>query len=200
MLILYWYLSKTNEGVFRKFLQLTLFFGLCSFYWAVPLLGYIYFSGFSDSEIGTATYNVYELIRWVSTNTSLGNIIFGLGDQPWYDSWDGLKYWPEFDGYRRAPYFLISSSIIFYITYLGFKSTQGKTQYFSICYLVMLGLSVGAHFPFEQAYMMLIKYFPFFWIHRAPWQKFYMFTLIFQSVLLFLGINSLLLKPACKKE
>jgi hypothetical protein len=200
MLILYWYLSKTNEGVFKKFLQLTLFYCLCSFYWAAPLLGYIYFSGFGNSEIGAATYNVYELIRWVSTNTSLGNIVFGLGDQPWYDSWDGLKYWPEFDAYRQAPYFLISSSIIFYITYVGFKSTQGNTRYFAICYLTMLGLSVGAHFPFEQAYMALVNYFPYFWIHRAPWQKFYMFTLIFQSVLLFFGINSLLLKPACKKR
>lgn len=200
MLILYWYLSASNERVFRKFLQLTFFYALCSLYWEVPLLGYIYFSGFGDSEIGAATYNVYELIRWVSTNTSLGNIIFGLGDQPWYDSWGGMKYWPEFDGYRRAPYFLISSSIIFYITYVGFKSTQGKTRYFAICYLAMLGLSVGTHFPFEQIYMMLVKYFPYFWIHRAPWQKFYMFALVFQSVLLFFGINSLLLKSVCKKE
>lgn len=181
---------------------------LASSFWELPLANFILKAGYAAGDLGRETYSVDSLLAWVGKETSFLNVFRFFGDIVWFDSWGGERYFPDFIQYQQSPA-LIVASFLLPIIVLGAFLLPGRVRngiipkysaFFGI--LVMLGLffSKGTHEPLGDAYLWMVDHVPFFWIQRAPWQKFALVTLIGYAVLggLFLGAALAWLKEKLK--
>lgn len=162
-------------------------FLLSSAFWVVPLASFIVNSGFLDSSVGETVYNVRALLKWVSTPTGFLNVFRHMGDVVWFDSWGKQAYFPEFLAANQNPFFIITSFIMpaaaFGALLIRRIDLMRRVFPFAVIGLVGLFLSKGSHEPFGDVYEWMMNYIPFFWIHRAPWQKFALMTVFAFSVL-----------------
>ncbi|MDA8665855.1 hypothetical protein N9L52_07670 [Litoricolaceae bacterium] len=180
---------------FRYLARLVLWMGLftcCSLFWILPLAAFIGFN-FNDPSLGATHYSVETLLGWVSDRTSLITVLTGIADAPWLSSWGGMWYWEYGENLRHDVLFSLAASIILFFTLVGLTESIGRNQSrWALIFLLSSFLSMGIHFPFNELYAFLIEYVPGFWIQRAPWQKFAMFSLISQGVLICIGAKKLL--------
>jgi len=181
---------KEYKEAFNSFLYLTSFvlvFFLSSGYWTLTLVRFIFSSGYSDASYGADVYAIEGLLVWTSSVTSFLNVFRLFGDAPWYSGWAGQSYSPEFIPYTRNFILVLLSFILPIIVFIPLTVSRHKKKFlvafFSFLILLGLFLSKGTHSPFGSVFSWLIKNFPLFWIHRAPWQKFSIIVVLGYSVL-----------------
>lgn len=183
-------------GVSRRYLaRLALWMGLftcCSLFWILPLAAFIAFN-FSDPGLSATHYSAESLLGWVSSRTSLVTVLTGVGDAPWLSSWGGMWYWEYGKNLRHDVLFSMAASITLFVTLVGLTESKGRNESrWPLIFLLSTFLSMGIHFPFETLFTFLFEHVPGFWIQRAPWQKFAMFSLISQGILICVGAKKLL--------
>jgi hypothetical protein len=172
----------------KSWLLIGMSFIIGSLFWLTPLISYVVSAGYGDSAVGKDVYEVYSLIDWVSKPLSFDNIFRFYGDVIWHDSWGGQPYFPDFEEYLRSPVLILLSFVIPILVFLPLFIVR-RTQYrffilfFSFIAILSLFLSKGVHSPFGSLYLWLVDNVPMFWIQRAPWQKFALFTSVSYSVL-----------------
>lgn len=177
-----------------------------SMFWLIPLFSYVYSSGYLNSGVGAEVYSVKTLLTWVSSNTSFLQLFRQYGDVAWFDGWGGYLYWPDMMDYTSNPILIFLSFLIVLISLIPLLSSEKIIRKYYViffCYLVILSifLSKGVHPPFGSLYLWLVDNFPFFWVQRAPWQKFGLLLSMSLAVLFGVGIGviSHLLSDACSK-
>ena len=182
---------KKVSWIIRVFATFTLVFLLSSSFWVFALLSFIFQSGYADAAHGTEVYSVLPLLSWVSSNTSLLNVIRLFGDAPWFDSWGKQYYFPEFQYYLNNPLLIIASFVLPALVIYGFIAGSKKNKiisFFSLLMLAGIWFSKGTHNPLGKVFLWMVENVPMFWIHRAPWQK---FTLITTTGIAILGGTAL---------
>jgi len=187
---LYQIKRKEYKEVLNSFLYLTLFvfiFFLTSGYWTLTLLRFIFDSGYADAGYGADVYAIEGLLVWTSSVTSFLNVFRLFGDAPWYSGWGGQSYSPEFLPYTKNFVLILLSFILPIIVFVPLTIYKYRKKFlvafFSFLTLLSLFLSKGTHSPFGDVFGWLIKNFPLFWIHRAPWQKFTIIVVLSYSIL-----------------
>lgn len=158
-------------------------------YWIFPLLSFIFNNSY-HTGVGRNLYEVDKLIEWVSISTDALNVFRLVGDQPWFDGWAGESYYNSFLPFINNGWVVLATCIIpiFAFSTLFIIKTNGRTKSIVIMFVIIsfifLVLSRGTNGPFSVLYKWLIDYIPFFWIQRAPWQKFTIITEFAYGVLL----------------
>ena len=181
------FVLKTKD-LFKSWFLIGLFFIVGGLFWLIPLVSFVVSSGYGDSSVGKEIYDVYSLLNWVSQPLSLDNVFRLYGDVIWHDSWDGEPYFPEFESYLHSPILIFSSFILPIVVFLPLALMR-RTQYwffivfFSFIAVLSILFSKGTHPPFGSIYLWMIDNAPYFWIQRAPWQKFALFTSVSYSIL-----------------
>ena len=165
-----------------------------SAFWLLPLGNFVLASGYGDSGVGMAVYNVKSLLEWVSSVTSFLNVFRFYGDVPWFDGWGGERYFPDFISYSQSLPLIIGSMVIPIIVFAALLMKNGMRQRLDILFFTMMALvglffSKGTHPPWGGVYLWLVENAPFFWIQRAPWQKFAAMTAVCYAVLFGLVIG-----------
>lgn len=183
--------KKITENIFFYLIFIIVFF-LSSSYWAINLLSFIWFAGYTNSAVGQEVYAVDSLLNWTSSITSFTNLFRLYGDVVWFDGWADSLYFPEFVAYLRNPLLIFSSFVlpiaVFYPLLTKIKSYSKHIAFFSLLALLGLFFSKGIHAPFGSLFAWMIDNIPLFWIHRAPWQKFSFMTVTGYSVLGGIGV------------
>jgi len=187
---LYSFKKKEYKRAFNSCLYLMLFvliFFLSSGYWTLTLLRFIFSSGYSDASYGADVYAIEDLLVWTSSTASFSNVFRLFGDSLWYSGWGGQMYSPEFFPYTQNFVLVLLGFVLPIIVFIPLTVTKYKKKFlvafFSFLTLLGLFLSKGTHIPFGNIFSWLIKNFPLFWIHRAPWQKFSIITVLGYAVL-----------------
>ena len=158
-----------------------------SAYWLLPLINFVLKSGYGDAAVGMEVYSVRSLLEWVGSVTSLLNVFRFFGDVPWFDGWGGQRYFPDFIPYQTSTLLMLASMIIPLFVFAGLLVVRGRHRldilFFSTVALLGLFLSKGIHSPAGGVYLWLVENVPFFWIQRAPWQKFGAMSAVSYAVL-----------------
>ena len=182
--------ALANIGFYLVFILVYL---LSSSYWAINLISFIWFAGYTNSSVGQEVYAVDSLLNWTSSITSFTNIFRLYGDVVWFDGWADVKYFPEFSIYLQNPLLIISSFampfLVFYSLLVAKKRHSKHIAFFSLLTILGLFFSKGIHSPFGGTFAWMIDNVPLFWIHRAPWQKFSFITVVGYSVLGGFGVG-----------
>jgi hypothetical protein len=165
-----------------------------SAFWFLPLGNFVLASGYGDSAVGMEVYKVKPLLEWVGSVTSFLNVFRFYGDVPWFDGWGGERYFPDFIPYQQSIPLIIASMVIPIIVFSALLMKKGMQQrldilFFTMMALIGLFLSKGIHPPWGSVYLWLVDNVPFFWIQRAPWQKFAAMTSVCYAVLFGLVIG-----------
>ncbi len=183
-------LNRNYKEIARSFLILFLLsfvFFLSSAYWSFTLLSFIFNAGYSDASVGSAIYSVDSLLNWTSSVTGFLNVFRFFGDVPWFDGWGGESYSPEFLPYTQNIVLILFSFALPVLVFIPLFTKKFKRnfniRFFTLLALIGLFLSKGTHEPFGFVFEWMIKNVPFFWIHRAPWQKFTIITSLSFAVL-----------------
>lgn len=169
---------------------------LVSSYWIFPLYSFINSSGLTSSSFGEEIYNTRDLLAWTSKDTSFFNILRHMGDVVWFDSWGEQPYFPEFLETINNPVLVVFTFLVPFGFIYGIKNIEQELRRpilgIAISVLISLFFAKGLHSPFGVIFDILIKYFPGFWIHRAPWQKFTVLTMLSFSLIGGIGVSKLL--------
>jgi hypothetical protein len=193
------YTKEITKFVYKYIYIITIYL-LASSFWLLPLISFIGNSGYGDASVGISTYNVHSLLNWVGNNTSILNVLKGYGDVVWFDGYNGYPYWPEFNKYKNSIILNIFAILIPVIAFSGlfFKKHFNNKEY--IFYLIFILLSIiavlfskGIHKPFGIFYNVLVDHFPYFWIQRAPWQKFGLMFSMCLSITFGISVGSIYL-------
>jgi hypothetical protein len=158
-----------------------------SAFWLLPLINFVLASGYGNSAVGMEVYEVHTLLEWLGSTTSMLNVMRFFGDMAWFNGWGGEPYFPEFILFKTSSLMLVASMIIPLIVFAGLLFVRGRHRlyilFFSMVALLGLFLSKGLHSPAGGIYLWLVENVPFFWIQRAPWQKFAAMSAVSYAVL-----------------
>ncbi len=160
---------------------------LSGMYWILPQASFIFGSSLlKDSDVALDVYNIEELLAWTSSKSSNFNILRTIGDVVWLDGWANQPYFPELLTQYTSPLFIIASFLFVAVVFSPFflaKEKRSAIIVFGSITLISIFFSKGIHPPFEGLFKLAFTTLPGFWIHRAPWQKFGMITIVGYSVL-----------------
>lgn len=194
---LYFNVINKNKNIdlrvtLRRYLLVTVVSILASIYWILPLGNFIIASNYIDSSVGKEVFSVKNLMGWSSSVTSFVNTFRFYGDVPWFDSWGGERYLEYFKNYQENLSLIILSLFMPLIGLLSPIYSRGlrKKQviFYLYVFLICLYLGKGLHRPFGELFEWLIDNVPLFWIHRAPWQKFGLFSFFSLCTLFTIGL------------
>lgn len=157
-----------------------------SAFWLLPLLSFVAHAGYGAGETGSAAYAVEPLLVFTAPWTSFLNVFRLFGDFVLFDSWGGEYYMPEFRPYQTQPLLILGSFLlplaVFAVLLLRPRRDDPPVGFFLLLALLGLFFSKGLHPPLGALYRWMVEHVPFFWIQRAPWQKFTALTLLAYAV------------------
>ena len=183
---IFWLYSRQNyKTYFSLYIKLIVYFTIVNLWWIIPMTYYSFVNNLFDSETLNDRYSTKYFAQVVSEKTSPSMVSKGLGDFSWFEG-----YWPDVDPLLRSSFWQIALNaltvVIFILMYTAIKNNIKNLEMYLIfvTYIVTLILSIGYHSPFNYLFGTLFDYLPGFNLQRAPWQKFTMFVVSSQILLL----------------
>ena len=184
--IIFWLYSRQSyKPYILLYIKLIIYFSIVNLWWIIPMFYYSLVNKLFDSATLNERYSTKYFAQVVSEKTSPNMVSKGLGDFSWFEG-----YWPDVDPLLRSSFWQIALSamtiMIFVLMYNAVKNNVKSLEMYLIfvTYIVTLILSIGYHSPFNYLFGTLFDYLPGFNMQRAPWQKFTMFVISSQILLL----------------
>lgn len=182
---------KDSKGFldFIKFLIIAALFScLINLYWILPQAAAI-FENIATGAFAPGNETSLQWLKGLSAHTSFINVIRFQGDWTWYGGCvDPYQSYSAI--YRTNLLFIVLGWLIPALALFG--AVFGKNKYkplFIIITCIGIILCMGAHKPFENSYLWLVKNLPLFWIVRSPYFKFGLLLCLGYSVLITLAAS-----------
>jgi hypothetical protein len=160
----------------RKFAVLSawsmLFFIFCNAYFLIPFISSFALQFGNQVAIAGGIEGTISWAKFISTHTSLTNLFRLHGDNNWYDK-PYLWAWQ----YLTNPFLIIGSFIFPILAFSSLLFAKKKNEkiiilFFALFALIGLFFSAGAHPPFGDIYIFMMKHVPGFAAFRSGYYKF----------------------------